>query len=107
MIAHLIEERVTYGDSLLEATTFAFKRLEGLNAIIAMDAQSRELVATKQMSPLVAGLDGNGILTIASDHIALQGYAVTACITWRMTTSSASPPERGNISAVRSDATIG
>jgi glutamine---fructose-6-phosphate transaminase (isomerizing) len=75
VVAHLIEERVTYGDSLLEATTHAFKRLEGLNAIIAMDAQSRELVATKQMSPLVAGLDGNGISTIASDHIALQGYA--------------------------------
>ena len=61
VIAHLIEERVTYGDSLLEATTYAFKRLEGLNAIIAMDAQSRELVATKQMSPLVVGLDGNGM----------------------------------------------
>ena len=75
VIAHLIEERISYGDSLLEAATFTFKRLEGLNAIIAMDAQSRELVATKQMSPLVAGLDGNGVSTIASDHIALQGYA--------------------------------
>ena len=75
VVAHLIEERITHGDTLLQATTHAFGRLEGLNAIIAMDARSRELVATKQMSPLVAGLDGNGISTIASDHIALHGYA--------------------------------
>ena len=75
VVAHLIEREIDRGETLLQATRNAFACLEGLNAIIVMDAQTNELIATKVMSPLVAGTNGNGTTTIASDHIALQGYA--------------------------------
>jgi len=75
VVAHLIEECVDEGCSLLHATQKAFARLEGLNAVIAMDAASNELVATKQMSPLIAGIGDDGNVTIASDHVALQPFA--------------------------------
>jgi glucosamine--fructose-6-phosphate aminotransferase (isomerizing) len=75
VLAHLIEIEIDRGETLLQATRNAFARLQGLNAVIVMDARTNELVATKVMSPLVAGTNGNGTATIASDHIALQGYA--------------------------------
>lgn len=75
VVAHLIEQEIGLGETLLQATRNAFARLQGLNAVIVMDAQNDELIATKIMSPLVVGTNGNGTATIASDHIALQGYA--------------------------------
>jgi glutamine---fructose-6-phosphate transaminase (isomerizing) len=77
VVAHLIEECLLQGCSLLHATQKAFERLEGLNAVIAMDAISNELVATKMMSPLIAGISDDGNVTIASDHIALHGFATS------------------------------
>jgi glucosamine--fructose-6-phosphate aminotransferase (isomerizing) len=77
VVAHLIEERLGAGCSLLHATQQAFSRLKGLNAVIAMDACSDELIATKIMSPLIAGIGVDGNVTIASDHIALQGFATS------------------------------
>ncbi|HEU5430648.1 MAG TPA: glutamine--fructose-6-phosphate transaminase (isomerizing), partial [Thermomicrobiales bacterium] len=73
VIAHLLEERVGAGADLATAVREAFARLDGLNAIVAMDVVSRELVATKNVSPLVAGLGRHGTV-IASDAIALMPH---------------------------------
>ena len=75
VVAHLIEEMLAEGCSLLNATRNAFARLDGLNAVIAMCADRDELVATKSMSPLVAGIGADGTATIASDPVALHGFA--------------------------------
>jgi len=75
VVAHLIEEQILEGCSLLTATRNAFARLHGLNAVIVMCADRDELVATKTMSPLVIGLGQRGWATIASDQVALYGFA--------------------------------
>jgi glucosamine--fructose-6-phosphate aminotransferase (isomerizing) len=74
VVAHLLEEELAAGATLLDALARVFPRLDGLNAIIAMAVGSHELVAAKNISPLVVGL-GNGLATIASDATALLGYA--------------------------------
>jgi glucosamine--fructose-6-phosphate aminotransferase (isomerizing) len=75
VIAHLIEELLAEGCTLLHATRNVFERLEGLNAVIAMTVDREELVATKSMSPLVCGVGSDGSSTIASDPVALHGFA--------------------------------
>jgi glucosamine--fructose-6-phosphate aminotransferase (isomerizing) len=75
VIAHLLEEEATAsGFELAPALSRVFARLEGLNAIIAVDVRTRELVAVKNVSPLVVGF-GAGGTTVASDAIALRGHA--------------------------------
>ncbi|MCC6705594.1 MAG: glutamine--fructose-6-phosphate transaminase (isomerizing) [Thermomicrobiales bacterium] len=75
VVAHLIEEFLDEGCTLLHATRNAFQRLHGLNAVIAMSVDGDELIATKSMSPLVVGIGSDGSATIASDAMALQGFA--------------------------------
>ncbi|MFL5761709.1 MAG: glutamine--fructose-6-phosphate transaminase (isomerizing) [Thermomicrobiales bacterium] len=75
VIAHLIEEEMSVnGDDLLPAFRRSISRIEGLNAVIAMDCRAREMVAAKTVSPLVVGAGVDGAL-IASDAIALRGQA--------------------------------
>lgn len=74
VLAHLIGEEVTAGVDLATALARAFRQLDGLNAIIAMDVRTGEMVATKNVSPLVAGVGELGV-TIASDTLALQPHA--------------------------------
>jgi glucosamine--fructose-6-phosphate aminotransferase (isomerizing) len=74
VVAHLIGEEVAAGIDLATALARAFRQLHGLNAIIAMDVRTGELVATKNVSPLVAGVGEQGV-TIASDTLALQPHA--------------------------------
>ncbi len=74
VVAHLIEERIAAGANLMTALQQTFDRLDGLNAIVAMDVVSREMVATKNVSPLVAGVGGRGVV-VASDAIALLPHA--------------------------------
>lgn len=75
VIAHLLEDELPHhGGDLAAALAAVFPRLAGLNAVIAMDVRSRELVATKNVSPLIAGLGPHGAV-IASDTTALHGYA--------------------------------
>lgn len=73
VIAHLIEEQLEQagpdGD-LTSATRAAFQQLRGLNAIVVIQAGSGCLVAAKNVSPLVLGLDGFETF-IASDVTAL------------------------------------
>jgi len=75
VIAHLLEAELPHHNGDLAATLATiFPRLDGLNAVIAMDVRSRELVATKNVSPLIAGLGEQGAV-IASDAMALLGHA--------------------------------
>ncbi len=75
VVAHLLEEEfaATPGD-FAAAFARAFSRLAGLNAVIAMDARSRELIAAKTVSPLVLGV-GSQCAVIASDTLALRDHA--------------------------------
>jgi glutamine---fructose-6-phosphate transaminase (isomerizing) len=73
--AHLIEDELQRtGGNLVSAFSRAFSRLEGLNAVIALDCRTREMVAAKTVSPLVVGRGMGGAL-IASDAIAMRGQA--------------------------------
>ena len=74
VVAHLIEEELAVGRTLAEAVAVAFRKLDGYNAVVAMDAHSGELVATKRTSPLVIGQGHQGA-TVASDAFALQDHA--------------------------------
>ena len=73
VVAHLLEEQVGQGRNLASAVANVFARLQGLNAIVAMDVVSRQLVATKHVSPLVAGSVDRGAY-IASDALALRPH---------------------------------
>jgi glutamine---fructose-6-phosphate transaminase (isomerizing) len=73
VMAHLLEHELAItGGNFVKAFRQAFSKLEGLNAIIAMDSRTRELVAAKTVSPLVVGT-GLGRTLIASDAVALRG----------------------------------
>ena len=74
VIAHLLHDVIAAGADLTSAVAQVFLRLEGLNAVIAMDVQSGEMVAAKNVSPLIVGLGNLGV-TIASDALALQPHA--------------------------------
>ena len=68
-VCHLIEElaqKMTFS----EAVRQAFNRMEGLNAIIAINAQENQLVAARNGSPLVIGFGPNENF-LASDASAL------------------------------------
>ena len=67
-------EDVAAGFELIAAVARVFKRLAGLNAIIAMDVRSGQLAAAKHVSPLVVGVGPHGV-TIASDALALHPHA--------------------------------
>ncbi|MFM9106229.1 MAG: glutamine--fructose-6-phosphate transaminase (isomerizing) [Chloroflexota bacterium] len=73
VVAHLIEDRLAAGDALAEALSSVFSLLQGYNAIVVMDAATREMAATKRVSPLVAGAGPTGCY-IASDALALRPH---------------------------------
>ena len=78
VVAHLLEEALAApGADLAAALAAVFARLEGLNAVIALDARTGTLAATKSVSPLVVGAGPAGA-TIASDAVALSGEAEVA-----------------------------
>ncbi len=74
VVPHLIEEYMKKGKSGF-ATSFRdmFNRLQGLNAIVAMYAGGREIIAAKTGSPLVIGKDADGTY-IASDASGIIRY---------------------------------
>ena len=74
VIVHLLEEERATTADLAAALAAVVRRLDGLNAVIAMDVRTRELVAAKTVSPLVAGIGSRGVV-IASDALALRGHA--------------------------------
>ncbi len=64
-IVHLIEENLKK-QGFASAVKDAFNKLQGLNAIVVLNAVSKEIVAAKTGSPLVVGQDKNGFY-VASD----------------------------------------
>ena len=74
VVVHLLEDEVAAGSELAQALARVFGRLEGLNAVIAMDVRGKELAAAKNVSPLAVGANGRAA-TIASDAHALLGHA--------------------------------
>jgi glucosamine--fructose-6-phosphate aminotransferase (isomerizing) len=66
VIAHLIEEGVNAGRPISDALMHAFRRLEGLSAVVAIDRQGEEILAAKRGSPVIIG-EGKGEYMIASD----------------------------------------
>ena len=73
VVAHLLEERAANGQEPAPALASVFADLDGLNAVIVLDLHRRELVAAKNVSPLVVGV-GPGGTAIASDALALRGH---------------------------------
>lgn len=68
VIAHLLEENQKAHTSFIEALKQAFNRLSGLNAIVALDTTTNEIVAAKNGSPLLVGIsDTPGEYFLASD----------------------------------------
>src|SRR5215217_1176876 len=75
IIAHMLADAVeSPTTNFLNAFARVFARMEGLSAVIALDLQSRSLIAAKNVSPLVVG-EGLGGYFIASDALALRGHA--------------------------------
>jgi glutamine---fructose-6-phosphate transaminase (isomerizing) len=74
VVAHLLEEevgrRADGPEPLVQALIATFRRLEGLNAIAALDVRSGCLAAAKSGSPMTLGWAGDGML-LASDYAAL------------------------------------
>jgi glucosamine--fructose-6-phosphate aminotransferase (isomerizing) len=73
-VVHLLEDclgRTPAGpDQLAQAVMAAFRELEGLNAIAALDVRTGQLAAAKSGSPLVLGWGERGHM-LASDYSAL------------------------------------
>lgn len=78
VIVHLLEEQLDAGAPLLEALRRVFPRLEGQNAVIAIDQRTDEIVGVMNVSPLVIGMGQAGAY-IASDPYVLSGKA--SCMT--------------------------
>ncbi len=76
IVAHLIEESFDANGrlDLVTAVRQVFGQLRGLNAIIVMDNRTHQLVAVKNVSPLVLGRGADSFY-LASDAIALVGHA--------------------------------
>jgi glucosamine--fructose-6-phosphate aminotransferase (isomerizing) len=74
VVAHLLEEEVARRgegpEPLIQALMATFRRLDGLNAIAALDVTSGCLAAAKSGSPMTLGWASNGML-LASDYAAL------------------------------------
>ncbi len=77
VIVHLVEEALVCADNseadLTWAVRHAFRQLDGLNAVIAMQVERQELVAVKSVSPLIVGISDDASY-IASDVVALLEY---------------------------------
>ncbi|HBB76781.1 MAG: glutamine--fructose-6-phosphate aminotransferase [Candidatus Levybacteria bacterium RIFOXYA1_FULL_41_10] len=69
VMPHLIEEGLKK-EGFASSVRDAFNRLKGLNAIVALNADSSEIIAAKTGSPLVIGVSDDGYY-ISSDSLGL------------------------------------
>ena len=72
VMAHLIEENLKSKNFSI-ATREAFNRLKGMNAIVTINSESKEIIALKNGSPLVVGV-GSGEYFLASDASGILEY---------------------------------
>lgn len=77
VIVHLLEE-YRRRLSLAESVRKVFRQIDGLNAIIAIDRDTREMIAARNGSPLIIGL-GKKENFLASDPAALLPYTKRVC----------------------------
>jgi glucosamine--fructose-6-phosphate aminotransferase (isomerizing) len=70
VLVHLLEEAVESEDNLLQALLAVFRQVQGLSAVAVLDAQTGQIAAAKNGSPLVLGWAKDASY-IASDPIAL------------------------------------
>lgn len=73
VIAHLIEENFKKGMGFATSVRHAFNLLHGLNAIVIANAVSKEIIAAKTGSPLIAGVGDNEFF-VASDASGIVAY---------------------------------
>lgn len=77
VLAHLMEEEVARGASLVEAVRACMKRVRGSLAMVVVHASDPELlVAARRVSPLIVAT-AEGVGLVASDIPALLGRATT------------------------------
>ncbi len=68
VIAHLLEDYAAACTNLQEAMILTFNRLRGLNAVVALNSKTNEIVAAKNGSPLLVGISETpGEYFLASD----------------------------------------
>ncbi|MBI4096267.1 MAG: glutamine--fructose-6-phosphate transaminase (isomerizing) [Candidatus Levybacteria bacterium] len=72
VIPHLVEENLKR-EGFSSSVRDAFNALKGLNAVVVVNAVSKEIVAAKTGSPLVVGI-GKNELFVASDASAIVKY---------------------------------
>ncbi len=72
VVAHLVEENLAKED-FVSAFRNAFNKLKGFNAIVAVHAPSKKIIAAKTGSPLVVGI-GEKEFLIASDAAGIAQY---------------------------------
>lgn len=78
IIVHLIEEELkTHG--FATAVRLAFSQMKGLNAIVVINAVSKEIIACKNGSPLIIG-KGKDEYYISSDTSSLLPHTSTICV---------------------------
>ena len=69
---HLVEENLKK-QNFKDAVRSAFNKLKGMNAIVAVNSRSKEIIAAKNGSPLVVGI-GQGEYFIASDAAGILNH---------------------------------
>lgn len=79
IVVHMLEDRIAAGHSVLHALMDIFPRLEGQNAIIALDHREKQIAAVMNVSPLLVGTGPRGTY-IASDPFALWGSATSMTV---------------------------
>lgn len=72
ILAHLLEE-YSKKNRFLDAMKLTFRRLNGLNAVVAIRASNEEIIAAKKGSPLIAGIGDNEFF-LASDVTGILPY---------------------------------
>ena len=92
LVAHLVEERLREGQSLVEAVRSTVKELEGAYSLVVLSSEEPGLlIGVKVASPLVVGV-GEGEMILASDIPAVLER-----------TSTVIPVDEGRIVEVRAD----
>lgn len=73
VLVHLLEEELRNEPDLLVALLAVFRQVEGLSAVAVLDAESGQVAAAKNGSPLVLGWSDDAFY-LASDPIALLDH---------------------------------
>ena len=73
VIVKLIEHERKTSKTLKEALIKAFKQLEGRNTVIMLDSKSNQILAIRNGSPLILGIQNSDIY-LASDPLAFNQY---------------------------------